>query len=352
MTNLTETETWEEGVYQIELTDPVVGGADGISNRQAKQLANRTAWLRSEILAHATSLSGKQPLDQTLTALAALAIAADRLIYGTGVDTFATTPLTAFARTLLDDVDAATMRATLGAAPLASPAMTGSPSAPTPPQFDRSTSLATTEFVQRALGNYAGLDAVNETSQLPVSSIGRGVLLYSASACTLTLPPSASAPAGSVVKLHNDNTGVWSVVPSGTDVLRSANAATNIAPLSLGAGDNAELVSNGAGIWRLVGGSVSLKYAQLFAAAHSTSGWQKLPSGQIEQWGTVSVPASNSPQVVTLPITFPNAILTGVCSFTGASQGSCGIALTSTSQVTLTNSHSAVQTVRWIVKGN
>lgn len=26
MTNLTETEVWEAGVYQIELTDPVVGG--------------------------------------------------------------------------------------------------------------------------------------------------------------------------------------------------------------------------------------------------------------------------------------------------------------------------------------
>lgn len=49
MTNLTETETWEEGVYQIELTDPVVGGADGISNRQAKQLANRTSWLKAKV---------------------------------------------------------------------------------------------------------------------------------------------------------------------------------------------------------------------------------------------------------------------------------------------------------------
>lgn len=49
MTNLTESETWEEGVYQIELTDPVVGGADGISNRQAKQLANRTTWLKAKV---------------------------------------------------------------------------------------------------------------------------------------------------------------------------------------------------------------------------------------------------------------------------------------------------------------
>jgi len=32
----------EEGVYQLEVTDPVQGGADGIANRQATELAKRT----------------------------------------------------------------------------------------------------------------------------------------------------------------------------------------------------------------------------------------------------------------------------------------------------------------------
>lgn len=61
-----------------------------------------------------TALAGKQPLDATLTALAALSTLADQLIYATGADAFAMTTLTAFARTLLDDIDAAAMRATLG----------------------------------------------------------------------------------------------------------------------------------------------------------------------------------------------------------------------------------------------
>ena len=61
------------------------------------------------------ALAGKQPLDATLTALAALATAADKLIYATGSDTFATATLTAFACSLLDDTSAATARGTLGA---------------------------------------------------------------------------------------------------------------------------------------------------------------------------------------------------------------------------------------------
>ena len=56
-----------------------------------------------------------QPLDTTLTALAGLTTSADNVTYSTGADTFAQTPLTAYARTLLDDADAATARTTLGA---------------------------------------------------------------------------------------------------------------------------------------------------------------------------------------------------------------------------------------------
>lgn len=46
MANLPEQNTYPAGVYQIETTDPVVGGVDGISNIQARQLANRTRWLK------------------------------------------------------------------------------------------------------------------------------------------------------------------------------------------------------------------------------------------------------------------------------------------------------------------
>lgn len=49
MANLTESATWEAGVYQLETTDPVVGGPNGVSNTQPKQLANRTAYLKAQL---------------------------------------------------------------------------------------------------------------------------------------------------------------------------------------------------------------------------------------------------------------------------------------------------------------
>jgi hypothetical protein len=55
-----------------------------------------------------------QGFDALLQAVSALVTVADRLIYTTGVDTVALTELTGFARTLLDDADAATARSTLG----------------------------------------------------------------------------------------------------------------------------------------------------------------------------------------------------------------------------------------------
>ncbi|HHR4769111.1 TPA: tail fiber protein [Salmonella enterica] len=50
MGKLTELEQWEEDVYQIETSDPVLGGPDGITNKPAKQLANRTRWLKQQLL--------------------------------------------------------------------------------------------------------------------------------------------------------------------------------------------------------------------------------------------------------------------------------------------------------------
>ncbi|MCV1013997.1 tail fiber protein, partial [Escherichia coli] len=72
MGNLNETEKWEENIYQLETSDPVLGGADGISNRAPRQLANRTKWLKKKTEEAAQSLAehvrSRNHPDATLTA--------------------------------------------------------------------------------------------------------------------------------------------------------------------------------------------------------------------------------------------------------------------------------------------
>jgi hypothetical protein len=86
-------------------------------NRLGKELEATQEFatvLRDDVDDLGAQLAGKQNADPLLSAIANLTTVADRLIYTTGVDTVALSPLTSFARSLLDDGDAATARATLG----------------------------------------------------------------------------------------------------------------------------------------------------------------------------------------------------------------------------------------------
>ena len=49
MANLTEVSQWENVIRQIENGEAATGGADGLANIQAKQLANRTKWLKENL---------------------------------------------------------------------------------------------------------------------------------------------------------------------------------------------------------------------------------------------------------------------------------------------------------------
>ncbi|WP_410176781.1 hypothetical protein [Sinorhizobium medicae] len=64
--------------------------------------------------------SNVQAHDAGLQSIAGLTTAADQMIYTTAADAYATTALTPFARTILDDADAAAVKSTLGLAAIAS----------------------------------------------------------------------------------------------------------------------------------------------------------------------------------------------------------------------------------------
>ena len=72
MANLKEQDKWEDGVYQIEENDPVLGGENGVTNRPLKQLANRTSWLKK-----ALELLGKKSAPKDLTASSVSAVEAN-----------------------------------------------------------------------------------------------------------------------------------------------------------------------------------------------------------------------------------------------------------------------------------
>ncbi|MDO5101486.1 MAG: hypothetical protein Q4D91_01060 [Lautropia sp.] len=60
MAHLPEESKFDEGVYQLEMTDPVVGGPNGISNSPLRNLANRTRWLKDQLTAALTGKADKE----------------------------------------------------------------------------------------------------------------------------------------------------------------------------------------------------------------------------------------------------------------------------------------------------
>ncbi|WP_443092457.1 phage tail protein [Basfia succiniciproducens] len=107
MASLILTPEWAEEIYQLETSDPVMGGPDGIDNRQAIQLGKRTEYLKQDVEKRA---------------------------------------------------------------PIASPTFTGTPKAPTAKTGTATEQLATTQFVSNAISALVGsapetLDTLAEIAQ-------------------------------------------------------------------------------------------------------------------------------------------------------------------------------------------
>ena len=68
MANLTLSRQWVENIYQLETSDPVMGGPDGIDNRQAKELGARTNWLKDQVDTVNRDRAGDANLKATLLA--------------------------------------------------------------------------------------------------------------------------------------------------------------------------------------------------------------------------------------------------------------------------------------------
>jgi hypothetical protein len=161
--------------------------------------------------------------------------------------------------------------------------LTGSGSLATPSRFDNSTKVATTGFVQRALGY-----------------CGQNIWCAGSANYAVTLPSVGSVATGSVLYFWSSNPGTVTLNKSGTDNIFLKSTSVN--SITLGDGDSLYLVSNPAIGWIAFGGSKQIGSSASFSASASVNGYQRLPSGLIECRGKFT--ASSTAGAAT-PVTFP-----------------------------------------------
>jgi phage-related tail fiber protein len=186
-------------------------------------------------------------------------------------------------------------------APTDSPVFTGSPSAPTQAQFGNDASLATTEFVQRALGNMSGY--ANLTGSASITAALAGKYIIANAPGTLTLPDPSTLPLGTMFTIE--------VIGSNATVTCAGVTAGSFSGPNLGVAAASAAVLDASVSQFVVIGAQYRVFGGSGKALLAVSGYQKLTSGLILQWGSVTSPATNTSMPVTFPITFP-AVCYGV----------------------------------------
>lgn len=276
MANLPEISNFDAGVYQIETGDPVLGGVDGISNLQAKALANRTKYLKDHVDALETAAAGNatqsyvqaelQKLDHknsvrvattaniTISGLLTIdgvtLVSGDRVLVKNqttasqngiyvaapsawvraadadtdakvtsglvvGVNEGATQANSRWQLTTDDPITLGTTALVFadtmaGYAPLASPALTGTPTTSTPSAGDNSNKIASTAFVANAVDGLVSVNVAGNTDKtLTAAQGGTGIIELTGA---LTGNINLNLPAGTGTYLiSNKTSGAYNI---------------------------------------------------------------------------------------------------------------------------------------------
>jgi hypothetical protein len=191
---------------------------------------------------------------------------------------------------------------TQGFAPINSPAFLGTPTVPTPPQFNVSKLAINSEFLKQALGSYSGFSAIGASRSLTIVDIGRA-LWVSVPGLTLTLPTpdSLGIPGGSgtAVTIFCSSAGI--TLAAGVGAVINNSLPTFV----MKSGQSLTLLATAGNGWQIICSTADLGVNADFASLLAPSGWKKSPSGDVEQWGVLPAIAANSSVVITFPMAFP-----------------------------------------------
>jgi hypothetical protein len=155
---------------------------------------------------------------------------------------------------------------TQGFASLNSPALIN-PTANTPPLFDNTLKVATTEFVERAKGNYRGFLSITAPTTL-VAATAFGSMVSLIGTFTITLPAANSGSSGGTINFRNIGSDPITVACAGADTINTGAGiqVTLVMPV----GSTLELATNGAGAW-WASGSAQLASSQVLAQPIGTT---------------------------------------------------------------------------------
>ena len=186
--------------------------------------------------------------------------------------------------------------------PLTGGALTGLTTGVTPAQFDNSTKLATTAFVQKnGLVFKDGGRGIVVNTALTANDVG-GFVEFSATGLTATLPAIATVTIGSTITFRA-YTWAGTIKGSGSEnIVYGLTGGVNTCTIS--PGETVTVVSNGLAWYTVANGLGTASFASSVAG----NGYQKLPSGLIIQWGATSFVTATTTVTklnVALPITFP-----------------------------------------------
>lgn len=139
------------------------------------------------------------------------------------------------------------------------------PTATTAPQFDNSKLISTTEFVRRQGVQYSGSGITSGSAySMNASHIGGVLQIYGGLNHTITLPPLTGVPNGATVTLAGvmGAGGTATLVAPAGKALRHVGGTTMGAPVTLRRDEVAVFQAHGnGGEWRLIGGSMMVRYA-------------------------------------------------------------------------------------------